>query len=177
MLMGMRCQSLLKKLPCPCISAFSCWHFVNFLFAWQMMLLKPHKNSSLKIASFRFAIKLHRALKGPTVRTPCLVSVLKHCYKTEREIEDLSENVCRLVGSILWGFSVFSSKFIRTACPLGPWVVDWLQILSVDKLSFSLNRVHGCINTHFIILRQWHNICLHQTAFWAFLCVSDVNMN
>lgn len=182
MLMGVWWQSLLQGLSCPCISALSCWHFVNFLFRlpWK---LKPHKNSSLNIAFFRFAIKLHRSLKGLTVQS-CflwfLLALIKHCKKKKKSWKCIVRCV-RTGGFYSLRLFCFSSDFIRTTCPLGPWVVDWLQILSVDKLSISLNCVHGCINTHFIILWQglWHNICLHQrkTFLPSWVAVLSVSIN
>lgn len=65
-------------------------------------------------------------------------------------------------------FFCFPSKFIKAARPPGLWVVDWLEILSVDKLSFGLNCVHACINTHFIKRWWWQRcVCLHPKGIFS----------
>lgn len=83
----------------------------------------------------------------------------------KREIENVQQNVRGLYSLRLF---CFPSKFIKAARPPGLWVVDWLEILSVDKLSFSLNCVHACINTHFIKLWQWQRrVCLHHKGIFS----------
>lgn len=137
--------------------------------------MNANKNSSLKIAFFRFA------LKGLTVRTLLLVILVRTHQALLKKGWKLIVKCVQTGGFYSLRLFCFSSDFIRTACPLEPWVVDWLQILSVDKLSISLNCVHGCINTHFIILRQWlwHNICLHQKEHFqpSLVSVLSVSIN
>lgn len=166
MLMGVWCQSLLKRLTCPCISAFSCWHFVNFHVLPGMDAKTPQKllsgNSFLPICSQRTYCM--NAASCDSCQSSSSI-VIKKGWK-------LIVECVQTGGFYSLRLFCFSSDFIRTACPLEPQVVDWLQILSVDKLSISLNCVHGCINTHFIILWQWlwHNICLRKSIFSLPLC-------
>ena len=99
-----------------------------------------------------------------TSATPC-----GFCLTSRELLKGKSENVqLNVCGLYSFKLFCFPSKFIKAACPPGLWVVDWLEILSVDKLSFSLNCVHACINTHFIKLWQWQRrVCLHQKGIFS----------
>lgn len=129
--------------------------FVNFPFASKLC------ENSFFLSGCEASRRSQRTCS--TDANPWHSCLLENCW---RERLKMYSRIC--VGSILWGFLCFPSKFIKAARPPGLWVVDWLEILSVDKLSSGLNRVHACINTHFIKLWWWQRrVCLHQNGIFS----------
>lgn len=132
-----------------------------FFLLWIYIAYKNTQNNVL-LCSYEAPPSSRRTRS--TNATPC-GSCLTSREWLKREIENVQQNVCGLYSLRLF---CFPSKFIKAACPPGLWVVDWLEILSVDKLSFSLNCVHACINTHFIKLWQrQRRVCLHQKGIFS----------